>query len=157
MKNTSNQHAVRALTGSIITPGVYVPRLEFLALTSIAITLDDKPIVIVGPENDQESIEIVDRLLASEEFAALVTYEFGDYKKISKAVISNEIFTGGDEYNALVKKNQDAEVEDGEGKLVSLIPLGSKAFGFGLCVSNELMLCFYPHAIPLTEDITLLG
>ena len=156
MDNMSKQHAIRALTESIITPGIFLPTESFLSETSVAVTMDGKPIVLAGPADDQESIEAVDRLLASKEFAALVKYEFGDNKELSKAVVPNKgVVQAGQEYKALTKKDQGTGVEGGTGELAAVIPHGSNAFGFGLCVSNELMLCFYPHAIPLTDDITL--
>lgn len=156
MENTLNQQAVRALTESIITPGTFLPTERFLTVTSVAVTMDGKPIVVAGPADDQESIEAVDRLLASKEFAALVKYEFGDYKDLSKAVIPNkDVAQAGQEYKAITQKDQGTGVVGGKGQLEALIPHGSNAFGFALCVSNELMLCFYPHAIPITDDITL--
>lgn len=156
MENVSKQHALRALVESIITPGIFLPTESFLTGTSVAVTMDGKPIVVAGPADDQESIETVDLLLASKEFAALVKYEFGDYKELSKAVVPNkDVVQAGQEYKALTKKDQGIGVEGGTGQLAALIPHGSNAFGFGICVSNELMLCFYPHATPLTDDITL--
>lgn len=156
MNTISRENVLRLLTDSIITPGTYTPTVRFLSSKSVGITMDGKPIIIVGYEGDQESNEVVDRLLASAEFAGLVEDRFGSYKKLSKSIISNNGYCANQACQAITKGQQGGCLDSkGVGQLVALLPEGSESFACALCVSNNLMLCFYPNAIPLKNDISL--
>lgn len=148
--------AAQALKESIISPGIYTPRLSFLSAKSIGIVVDGKPIVLLGFEGDEDSNDVADRLLASPQFHALVKYEFGEYQELTKEIISNDAYCATKEYNAVVKSEQ-GKIEAGheEGRLEAVLPVGSQAFGFGMCVSNELAKCFFPDAVDISCDIVL--
>lgn len=156
MNDITKERVVRLLEESIITPGSYTPTAKFLSSKSVGITIDGKPIMIVGYEGDRESNKIIDRLLASTEFAGLVENEFGSYEKLEKSTISNLEYCTGQDCNAITKGKQGSGINSkGKGQLVALMPEGAESFTCALCVSNVLMLCFYPNAIPLRDGISL--
>lgn len=148
--------AAQALKESIITPGVYTPRLSFLTAKSIGIVMDGKPIVLLGFEGDEHSNDVADRLLASQQFHVLVKYEFGEYQELTKEIVSNDSYCATKGYKAIVKSEQ-GKIEHGheEGRLEAVLPLGTEAFGFGMCVSNELAKCFFPDAVDISCGIVL--
>lgn len=146
---------LRLFIESIITVGFYKPSEWFLSGDSVAVMLDGQPILLVGPHDDVDSIEITDRLLASKHFKDLVGYVFGN-SILAKGFVSNKLVCTKPEYRCITKSEQGLEEDgNGTGDLVAVLPLDREDFAAGMCINSEIMLCFYPTATPLSKQIGL--
>ena len=146
----------RLLQESILTNGKYFPSEIFKKSNSVAITLDGKPIILLGWENDSEAQALADRLLSNAEFINLVGYEYGANKNLSKTVVANSEACPGDEYFCIAESKQGTP-DGGEatGMVVSVLPQNNTSFSFGICINSSIMLCFYPTAKPLSIQVIL--
>lgn len=148
--------ALQLLKESILTVGVYELSEEFKQSNSIAIELNQKPILLLGYEGDKESDDIANRLLKSDQFLKLVMYEFGHVETLKKTVVVNKDVCVNPSYKCITKSEQGLEEDgSGTGQLVAVNPDNKDAFGFGICVNNEIMKCFYPDAKDLSAIVVL--
>ena len=89
------------LKESPITPGHYSPSDSFKDWSSVAIALDDEPIMLIGWSDDSDSHDVAARLLDNEDFATLVRYEYGCSDNMTKVVIDNADIDSNQEYNCI--------------------------------------------------------
>ncbi|NWK51868.1 hypothetical protein HYG89_04720 [Acinetobacter sp. SwsAc5] len=144
------------LTESPICAGRYRPSEEFKKGHSLGITINGEPILMLGYAEDQENHDIADRLLACEGFKKLVKTVFGTHEGLEKGVIINQLACPDPEYLCLTESEQGVvETGIGTGLLVAVLPQDRQDFAFGLCAMNDVMLCLYPNAKPLSKQIIL--
>lgn len=141
---------------SALTSGLYHPSDVFRNANSVAITLKNTPIILLGWEGEGNSAALADRLLNNAEFINLVKHEYGDTEGIGSAIVSNNMVCPGPDYLCLAESKQGV-IDDGEDgcAVVSILPHNNHAFAFGLCINSSIMLCFCPDAKPLSKQVIL--
>lgn len=165
MSKINTEETLGILAESAITFGLYQPSDEFIEGNSIAILLEDKPIVMLGYEGCQQSQAVAERLLESMDFLKLVSYKFGNPLplELKIGVVSNaqtlKDYGVYSEYQAIVDSEQGvSEDGTGAGSLEAvLLPPNAKdvSFGYAMCVSNEMMKAFVPDAKDLSRSIAI--
>ena len=152
----NNEQALQLLKESILMTGTYNPSERFNNSKSVALELNDKPIIILGWEDDQESNDIATRLISSHHFLQLITHEYGLIESLKKTIVTNREVCPDSSYNCIIKSEQGL-IEDGQGagELVAVILDDNNALGFGICVNNDIMKCFYPNAKSLSSQVEL--
>ena len=80
----NNEQALQLLKESILSTGTYNPSESFNNSKSVALELNDKPIILLGWEDDQESNEIATRLISNHQFLQLITHGIWAYRKLEK-------------------------------------------------------------------------
>lgn len=146
--------AAQLLKESILMPGSYSPSTRFMRSRSVALEVNEKPILLLGWEEDQESHEIADRLISNPYFKALIEYEYGTIDSVKKTIVENGELCLKASYNCITKSEQGF-VEEGHqnGELVAIVLEDNKALGFGMSISNGIMQCFYPDALALSVQV----
>lgn len=152
----SNDQWLCLLKESILAVGKYIVEPEFYNGQSVAIILDETPVVLLGWPSEPLSHEVADRLLASEEFKTLVFQENPQGKILRKAIVKNKDFCSlSQKYDCLTESQQGFEENGlGQGMLVAVFPNNdSISFALGACINNSIMKCFYPDAQDLSIDL----
>lgn len=154
LQPTMSDVSTQLLAESCLTLGSYITTKNIIDRQQVVIALDNKPIISIG-WTDCESQAIADRLLASDQFKSLLEYEYGEYSKIDKMIVKGkEVLTINKTYQALVKSEQGKyENGTGSGQLEAIFIQTPKVLGAAMCINNEVMLCIYPTAKPLSVQL----
>lgn len=152
----TNKEALQLLKESILTTGTYVPSENFKNSNSIALELNGKPIILLGWEEDQESDNVANRLIENKHFLSLLKYEYGFIESLEKKIVSNRESCPKASYHCITTSKQGM-IEDGKGigDLVAIILNEKDSLGFGMCINNSIMKCFFPYATTLSLQVEL--
>lgn len=146
----------RLLTLSPITPGQYRPTKEVMEGEHAAVFVGDKPVLLCGPSDDKESIDIAWSLSKNKYFSHLC-HVAGHEGKLCSGVASGKMIGWRPLETALVESVSGiAEVGDEEGALLTIV-LGIRSYEMAVAMSinTEIVRAFNPSARELDDGFEL--
>lgn len=157
--NDNEDLSLQLLKESSITVGSYAPTENMSQSRLVAIIQDNKPIIAFGYHDDEESIEIADKLLNDKDFVRIIEYIYGSKDNLHRGVVlGKEVFNdlNYDKYSSIVSSKQ-GEYEDGTGKgaLEAIIFGKEHTLAFAMCVTNSVMMIMKPKSRPLSMKLSL--
>lgn len=155
-RNRNNELSLELLKQSAITPATYSPSNNYLNARSVAVTMNEKPILFIGYEDSQDCIDQAQALASNENFQKIFNYVIGDKFRYGIGFFSNaDFFQHGKIYSAVVSSEQGVRDDTGMGAVEAVLCFESNndnalALAFALCVFNDLMQIIVPTAKPIT-------
>lgn len=148
--------SLQLIEESILGVGEYYPSQKFIAGASIAIMVNQRPVLLLGYSSDENAYRIADRLLACPEFIQLINFIYANEDNhISKGIVLNRTLTQ-DHFKCLMTSKQGHLNHAHECCEVEAIAVEhGEMLTFSICVNSAIMLCFYPEAKPLSIQVEL--
>lgn len=144
------------LKESMISPSFYDPINNPYFEKCVAITINNKPFLLLGAANDQEAHDIADRLLKCSKFMEVVEYQFGNVI-LQKIEASNVKLPRHRLMGIHTCKQGELSIAEGPtAEPVNLkaifiaAPYSISSFVLHCCIQDSIMKCFHPEAKTLS-------
>lgn len=159
IKMTEND-AIELLAQSIVMPSSFQPFSDFMGGSSISISHESAPVILLGPSHSTFARAVGDRLIEEEQFINLVHFLYGA-GELTIETVEHEKCIRGESCHSIVQ-SQQGQLEYGESgdhNLIAILPhpdqAKSQAMAVGMCISNIIMKCLIPNSTDLSINATI--